>query len=54
MLSEPTKVKEKLLGLVIDGHLSWTKLLDEMSNKISSAVASKETALLIHCTYTKL
>ena len=54
MLSEPTKVKAKSLGLIIDRHLSWTKLVDEMSKKISSNVGSKETALLIHCTFTKL
>ena len=42
------KIKAKSLGLMIDGlHLSLTKLVDEMSRKISSAVGPKETALLI-------
>ena len=44
------KIKAKSLGLIIDGHLSWTKLVDEMSRKIFSAVGPKETALLIRIT----
>ena len=44
------KIKAKSLGLIIDGHLSWTKLVDEMRRKISSAVGPKETAHLIRMT----
>ena len=45
------KIKAKSLELInIDGHLSWTKLVDEMSRKISSAVGPKETGLLIRIT----
>ena len=44
------KIKAKSLELIIDGHLSLTKLVDEMSRKISSAVGPKETGLLIRIT----
>ena len=37
------KVKEaKSLGFVIDEHLSWTRHIDEMSEKISSAIGALE------------
>lgn len=41
------KIKAKSLGLIIGRHLSWTKLVDDMNRKISSAVGPKETAHLI-------
>ena len=35
------KVKEaKLLGLLIDEHLSWAKHIEEISKKISSAIGA--------------
>ena len=44
------KTKAKSLELIIDGHLSWAKFVDEISRKISSPVSPKETAVLIFIT----
>ena len=54
MLSEPTKVKEKSVGLIIiiDGDLSWAKPIDEMSKEDIFSCRFKRTCSLN--TFTKL
>ena len=42
---EKVKLEAKSLGLVIDERLSWTRHIDEMSRKISSAIGALQVTI---------